>query len=272
MVDIFESIINVAPIMQKVFPFDCMMGIADREKFIFYLPGDKLRHASPVGKKLSRGDGMWEVINNRQTFSTVIPKEVWGLPFKSIQTPLFNENGEVIGAFGFGYSLENQEILQGAVNTIVASSQQVTESSQKLTENAQLLRRKLETLRVSGETMVRSIKKSDDILKFIQNVATQSNLLGLNALIEASNAGQYGRGFSVVAEEIRKLSVNSFAAVKDAQFILEGIKKEMLDHDKEIIKADEISAYQQSSTLEISGAIVSLSSLAENIRDLAAKV
>jgi hypothetical protein len=249
-----------------------MMGIADREKFIFYLPGNKLKHTSPVGEKVSKGDGMWEAINYKQTFSTIIPKEVWGVPFKSIQTPLFDEKGSVIGAFGFGYSLENQEVLQNAVNTIVASSQQVTASSKNLTENAQLLHDKLELLRISGEAMVKSLKKSDEILVFLKNIATQSNLLGINASIEAALAGQHGRGFSVVSDEVRKLSVNSTAAVNDAQFILDSIKSEILEHDKEISIADKIGSYQQSATLEISNAIVSLTSLAESMQDLAVKI
>jgi len=272
MLDIFESIINVAPVMQKVFPFDCMMGIADTEQFIYYLPGDKLQHASPVGKRITEGDGMWEAIHHGKTFSTTIPREVWGLPFKSIQTPLRNGTGDVVGAFGFGYSLENQEILQNAVDTIVASSQQVNTSSQRLIENVDLLKEKMNTLKSSGETMVGRLKKSDKVLVIIKNIASQSNLLGFNALLEASRAGVYGRGFTVVADEMRKLSVNSFAAAKDVQDIIEGIQSEMQVHDKEIQKVDEISLLQQSVTKDISDAIASLASLAENIQKLAARV
>lgn len=272
MLDIFESIKNAAPIMQKVFPFDCMMGIANREEFVFYLPGDKLRHESPVGKKLSEGDGMWETIHFGRTFNTVIPKEVWGLPFKSIQTPLFNERGTVIGAFGFGYSLENQEILMETVNTIVSSTQRITSSTQMISDSAQILHIKLEDLRVSGEAMMKSLKRTNEMLLFIKDVATQSSLLGLNAAIEASRAGQFGRAFSVVADEVQKLSVNSAAAVKDAYEILEGLKEEILEHDNSIRKVDELSANQKNEMIEISKAMASFTSLVENIRDLAAKV
>ncbi|QOX64160.1 hypothetical protein FRZ06_12835 [Anoxybacterium hadale] len=272
MTDLFESIKNAAPVMQKVFPFDCMMGMADRERFIFYLPGEKLRHESPVGKAIIKGDGMWETMHYRQTFSAIIPKDVWGVTFKSIQTPLYGLDGEVIGAFGFGYSLENQEILQDAASTIAASSQQLTASSLHLAENAKLLQHKMDALRQSGDGMVGSLKKSDQVLVFIKEIATQSNLLGFNALLEAARAGQYGRGFSVVADEMRKLSVNSFSAVKEAQEILEGIQMGMVGHDGEIRKVDEISMVQQSATQDITNAIVSLSKLAEDIKILADKV
>lgn len=272
MSDVFESIITVAPIMQKIFPFDCMLGIADKKEFIFYLPGEKLKHESPVGKKLSMGDGMWEVVNYGRTVSAVMPKELWGLPFKSIQTPLFDDKGSIIGALGFGYSLENQEILQDAVHTIVSSTQQVTSSSHLLSGNAQVLHDKLDELSLSGTAMLSSLKKTDEILFFIKDVATQSSLLGLNASIEAARAGQFGRAFAVVADEVQKLSINSTTAVKDAQLILENLKSVIVEHGKAIREADEHSVYQRNETIEISKAIASLTSLAENIRELAVKV
>ena len=271
MSDLFSSIINTAPIIQKVFPFDCMIILANNEEFIYYLPGTRLKHDSPVGKKISMGDGLWEAIQERRILSTTIPKEVWGLPFKSVTTPLY-EQGEVTGSLGFAYSLENQEILQDAVHTIVSSSQQVSASSHELSENAQLLSNSLHLLKNSSKEMVKSLNKTDEILKSLKKIASQSNLLGFNASIEAARAGQYGLGFSVVADEIRKLSEDSEKAVRETQVILGNIKNEITEHDKEILNADQSSEYQQTATHEISKAIGSLSILAEKIQELAWKV
>jgi len=62
------------------------------------------------------------------------------------------------------------------------------------------------------------------VVKSIQEIAKQTNLLSLNSSIEAARAGEAGRGFSVVADEIKKLSIRSFDSTKESAKIIENIQ------------------------------------------------
>jgi methyl-accepting chemotaxis protein len=89
-----------------------------------------------------------------------------------------------------------------------------------------------------GETIVKLAtltRRIDEIITSVSEIATQSNLLALNASIEAARAGVHGRGFSVVADEVRTLSQQSTQAAKQVRAILVEIQTAV----KDTIKATE---------------------------------
>lgn len=108
---------------------------------------------------------------------------------------------------------KDYEILKESVEEIVGSTHEVSLGNIEIAENSQDISSKVSNLLDSTELFMKDIQiVKDTIAKFIENsneivsIAAQTNLIALNASIEAARAGKNGRSFAVVAEEVRKLA------------------------------------------------------------------
>lgn len=150
---------------------------------------------------------------------------------------------------------------------IASKSASINKTSEQSMLNAQKL----------SNLTVQSIKKIAEKVELIDSIAAQTNLLAINAFIEASNAGEHGKGFSVVAQEIRSLADNSAQAAKSISSTTEqciansGESQEIIDESvliaqqtSELAVEIEVASKEQLTSIEnINSAIQGLSSSAQ---------
>lgn len=125
-----------------------------------------------------------------------------------------------------------QKKAQNVVDSSLKGFFKIKEGNDRVIEVQQSLHNVTDEILKSAEEVKDMSKLSNDIrnfFEFVKNIAKQTNLLALNASIEAARAGSLGRGFGVVADEIRKLAEESSSKAnevqKSAKLINEGILK-----------------------------------------------
>ena len=114
-----------------------------------------------------------------------------------------------------------------AVTRTADELQKTTQKAENYAGQADAGHAQMKSLMGEMERINETSKKIQNIIADIEDIASQTNLLSLNAAIEAARAGEAGRGFAVVAEQIRKLAEQSAQSAIDTRSLIEGSLEEI---------------------------------------------
>lgn len=123
-----------------------------------------------------------------------------------------------------------ETVMQGLAQTVSAGEQvlaRINQAFRSVTASSEDIKMTMEETTEKLDSLEKVVSQIDSILTRIGNIADQTRLLSLNAAIEAAHAGEYGRGFGVVAREMRSLADQSSHGVRETARVTQVVKREV---------------------------------------------
>lgn len=225
--EILDLFCKVSPYLNMVMPADIGINVVKDGKYVVYVPAKTLDLGTIVGAPVNQGAGK-QAVDTGKPVSRIIPidKSAYGVAYIASAVP-FKDGEEVVGCVTVTQSIKTLDKMNQISNDVASSSQELTAGMQELASRAGEVSKTTGDMEVLSKKLMDSMRQTDEIIAFIRNVADQTNLLGLNAAIEAARVGEQGKGFGVVADEVRKLAIASADSVTRIALSLSDITQAM---------------------------------------------
>jgi hypothetical protein len=259
-----------AEVFKKVSMMDCAISVIDENGTVIkYIPPTHLGLKNiKVGSKVQPGSAQAEAWETKKEVRRDIPTSVFGVALRAIAVPIFEEKN-FIGVVAAAIDMKAQENLHFTAESVASSAKEIGITVEDVAATAETLSTNLRELFKSSSNVLKDVQRTDDILKFVSDIAGNSNLLGLNASIEAARAGNQGRGFAVVAKEIRKMALGSHKAVAEIKTIINSIQESASVIAGAIENTSLLSEQQAAATEQIAASVQELAQTAANIENIA---
>lgn len=262
-----EAFNTIGPYLATLFKNQTCLALTDGVKYLAVygnvseelkptLPGDVLREDAANYKAFRSGE---VIIEN-------VTKEMYGVPFTSHVLPIKDADGKVVCTMALVANLQRETEIAEVAETLAGSLVQISTTLSQISDG------EMNAVKANSEiinfvsTVNQENAKVDEILQFVRNIAEQTNLLGLNAAIEAARAGDLGRGFKVVAEEIRKLSQSSNNSLKEINQFLKRMQNSISRIHERVENNNAVFQEQAAGIEEITASIQELNGTAEYLK------
>ena len=168
------------------------------------------------------------------------------------------------------------EVMTQSMETSAAEAEESVLLSNKAGETVVASSEKMEELKIAIAEISKCSEQISTIINTIDDIASQTNLLSLNAAIEAARAGEAGKGFAVVADQVKKLAEESAAAAGRTNVLIETtiatVEKGIAIADGTVEKMNEIVINSQAATEKMMQISEKLRNDVNNMHDINASI
>ena len=153
--------------------------------------------------------------------------------------------------------------LADSTSTLASTSQEISAQTEEISAVSR-------AMSIAASQSQNRLQETDQVVGLIKAIAGQTNMLGLNAAIEAARVGEQGRGFGVVAEEIRKLAASTGDSIKQIEATLRTIRDDSRKNYEQACRIDEVMPQIAQAITQVAGTVQEVNEMARNLNQMAA--
>lgn len=261
-----KSIVDNLGVIKQLYDTSAYISVLDKDGIMMgYSIPDGEQPMVQVGEEFKDPSGAFDrVINQGIKVHNYLPKEVMGIAFEGDLVPI-KDGRQVVGCLICTYAADEKEKVVAIAEQFKTSVNQIDASVQEVISGTENLIKMLEEMNSMTSSVEADVNGAANIVSKIGQNASQSNILALNASIEAARSGEAGRGFAVVADQMGKLAKDSGSSAAEIKGTLNGIVAHLGEMVSSIKEANDVAKNYMESIGTVKSILAESISLAEQL-------
>lgn len=268
--EVFKTFERIVPYLGDILRGEFVVGFNSKDKCLKLYNSASKSYQYDIGavteetvayRCIKKGEKILDEMNIGRT----------GLPYRSTAIPIKDEKNAIIGCIVISTFLDKQKNVSDMSDQLSSATSELLTFIKNVSSGVEEITVSNRDVKMLLNETVKNTENTDNVINFIKDVSKKTNLLGLNASIESARAGDAGKGFGVVASEIRKLAESSNKSINEIENTLSKIKSNSkMVHDN--IEKDINYLLQYSNDLkQITDLISQLDKLSTKLKEISKK-
>lgn len=261
-----QSVVDNLDIIKQLYDTSTYISVLDKDGILVgYVIPEGESPKIQIGEKFEDLSGAFDrVMREGIKLHNYLPKEVMGMAFEGDLVPI-KDGSRIEGCLICTYAAQDAGNVKNITDRFKVSVKQIDVSVQEVINGTENLVQMLEKMNDMTTSVESDVNGASDIVNKIRQNASHSNILALNASIEAARSGDAGRGFAVVATEMGKLAKDSGSSAAEIKNTLDGIVDHLGEMISSIKDANHVAKNYMESISSISSVLSETISLADRL-------